>query len=48
MIQAVAQSFGAELKRIDLSDANEIERAVTAFAQSPNARLIVVVRVRHR
>jgi ABC-type uncharacterized transport system substrate-binding protein len=43
MIQAVAQSFGAELKRIDLADANEIERAVTAFAQSPNAGLIVVV-----
>src|SRR5262249_38252973 len=43
MIQAVAQSFGAELKRIDLSDANEIERAVTAIARTPNAGLIVVV-----
>jgi putative tryptophan/tyrosine transport system substrate-binding protein len=43
MIQAVAQSFGAELKPIELRDANEIERAVTAFAQSPNAGLIVVV-----
>jgi ABC-type uncharacterized transport system substrate-binding protein len=43
MIQAVAQSFGAELKRIDLADANEIERTVTAFARSPNAGLIVVV-----
>src|SRR6516165_2113270 len=43
MIQAVAQSVGAELKRVDLSDANEIERAVTAFARSPNAGLIVVV-----
>jgi putative ABC transport system substrate-binding protein len=43
MIQAVAQSFGAELKPIELRDANEIERAVTAFARSPNAGLIVVV-----
>jgi putative ABC transport system substrate-binding protein len=43
MIQAVAQSFGAELKRIDLRDANEIEHDVTAFARSPNAGLIVVV-----
>src|SRR5262249_47939846 len=43
MIQAVAQSFGAELKPIELHDANGIERAVTAFAQSPNAGLIVVV-----
>jgi putative ABC transport system substrate-binding protein len=43
MIQAVAQSLGAELKPIELRDANEIERAVTAFARSPNAGLIVVV-----
>jgi putative tryptophan/tyrosine transport system substrate-binding protein len=43
MIQAVAQSFGAELKPIELRDANEIERAVAAFAQSPTAGLIVVV-----
>jgi ABC-type uncharacterized transport system substrate-binding protein len=43
MIQAVAQSLGAELKPIGLRDANEIERAVTAFARSPNAGLIVVV-----
>ena len=43
MIQAVAQSFGAELKPIELRDANEIEPAVTAFARSPNAGLIVVV-----
>jgi putative tryptophan/tyrosine transport system substrate-binding protein len=43
MIQAVAQSFGAELKPIELRDANEIERAVTVFAQSPTAGLIVVV-----
>jgi len=43
MIQAVAQSLGAELRPIDLRDANEIERAVSAFARSPNAGLIVVV-----
>src|SRR4051812_3260922 len=43
MIQAVAQSVGVELKPIELRDPNEIERAVTAFARSPNAGLIVVV-----
>jgi putative ABC transport system substrate-binding protein len=43
MIQAVAQSLDAELKPIELRDANEIERAVTVFARSPNAGLIVVV-----
>jgi putative tryptophan/tyrosine transport system substrate-binding protein len=43
MIQAVAQSVGAELKPIELRDPNEIERTVTAFARSPNAGLIVVV-----
>ena len=43
MIQAMAQSFGAELRRIDLRDASEVERAVSAFAHSPNAGLIVAV-----
>ena len=43
MIQGLAQSLGIELKPIELRDANEIERAVTAFARSPNAGLIVVV-----
>ena len=43
MIQAVAQSLGAELKPIDLRDASEIERAVTAFARLPNGGLIVAV-----
>jgi putative tryptophan/tyrosine transport system substrate-binding protein len=43
MIQAVAQSFGAELRRIDLRDASDIERAVSAFARSPNGGLIVAV-----
>jgi putative tryptophan/tyrosine transport system substrate-binding protein len=51
MIQAVAQSFGAELKPIDLRDASEIERAVSAFARSPNGGLIATVSaaaLRHR
>jgi len=43
MIQVVAQSLGAELKPIELRDANELERAVTAFARSPNTGLIVAV-----
>jgi putative ABC transport system substrate-binding protein len=43
MIQAVAQSFGAELRPIDLPDASEIERAVTAFARSAHGALIVAV-----
>jgi putative tryptophan/tyrosine transport system substrate-binding protein len=43
MIQAVAQSFGAELKPIDLREAGEIERAVAAFAAAPNGGLIVAV-----
>jgi putative tryptophan/tyrosine transport system substrate-binding protein len=43
MIQAVGQSLGAELKPIGLRDAGEVERAVTAFAHSPNGGLIVVV-----
>jgi putative ABC transport system substrate-binding protein len=43
MIQAVAQSFGAELKLINLHDANEFERAVAAIARTPNTGLIVVV-----
>jgi putative ABC transport system substrate-binding protein len=51
MIQAVAQSLGAELTPIDLQDANEIEAAMNAFARSPNGGLIVVVSaasLRHR
>src|SRR5262245_40630052 len=46
MIQAVGQSLGVELKPIDLRGASEIERAVTAFARSPNAGLIVGVSAR--
>ena len=41
-VQAVAPSVGVELSPIDVRDAGEIERAVTAFARSPNGGLIVV------
>jgi len=40
-IQAVAPSLGVELSPIDPRDADEIERAVTAFARSANGGLIV-------
>ena len=40
-IQAAAQSLGVELRPIDLRDAGEIERDITAFAQEPNGGLIV-------
>ena len=43
IIQAVAQSSGVELSPINLRDASETERAVTAFAGSPNGGLIVIV-----
>jgi putative ABC transport system substrate-binding protein len=35
-IQSVAPSFGVEANPIDVRDAGEIERAVTAFAWPPN------------
>jgi putative ABC transport system substrate-binding protein len=40
-IQSVAPSFGVEASPIDVRDASEVERAVTAFARSPNGGLIV-------
>ena len=40
-IQSVAPSFGVELRPLNMRDASEIERAVTAFAQSSNGGLIV-------
>ena len=40
-IQAVAQSFGVELRPIDVRDAGEIERTITAFARISNGGLIV-------
>jgi putative tryptophan/tyrosine transport system substrate-binding protein len=41
-IQAVAPSFGVELSLVDVRDAPEIERAVTAFARQPSSGLIVL------
>jgi putative tryptophan/tyrosine transport system substrate-binding protein len=40
-IQSVAPSFGVELRPLDLRDANEIERDVTAFAPGSSCGLIV-------
>jgi putative ABC transport system substrate-binding protein len=41
-IQALAPSIGVEVRPIDVRDAAEIERALTAFAPGPTAGLIVV------
>jgi putative tryptophan/tyrosine transport system substrate-binding protein len=41
VIQAVAPSMGAEVTPVNMRDAGEIERAITAFARSPNGGLIV-------
>ena len=40
-IQSVAPSFGVELSPVDVRDASEIERDVTAFARRSNGGLIV-------
>jgi putative ABC transport system substrate-binding protein len=40
-IQSVAPSFGVELSPVDIRDASEIERDVTAFARGSNSGLIV-------
>ena len=40
-IQAVAPSLGVEVSPVNVRDAGEIERAVTAFARGPNGGLIV-------
>jgi putative ABC transport system substrate-binding protein len=40
-IQSVAPSFGVELSPIDVRDASEMERDVTAFARRSNSGLIV-------
>ena len=40
-IQAVAPSLRVEVSPVNVRDAGEIERAVTAFARSPNGGLIV-------
>ena len=41
VIQAVALSVGAEVTPVNVRDAGEIERAITAFARSPNGGLVV-------
>jgi ABC-type uncharacterized transport system substrate-binding protein len=41
VIQAMAPSFGVELRPIDLHDPGEIERSVAAFGRSSNGGLIV-------
>jgi len=41
-IQGVASVFGLELRPVGVRDADEIERAVTAFAREPNGGLIVL------
>jgi putative ABC transport system substrate-binding protein len=40
-IQSAASSFGMELSLVGMSDAGEIERAVTAFARAANGGVIV-------
>jgi putative tryptophan/tyrosine transport system substrate-binding protein len=40
-IQAVAPSLSVELRPVDVRQADEIERTITAFARSPNGGLIV-------
>jgi putative ABC transport system substrate-binding protein len=40
-IQSAASSFGVELSMVGMSDAGEIERAVTAFARAANGGMIV-------
>jgi putative tryptophan/tyrosine transport system substrate-binding protein len=42
-IQSVAPSLGMEVTPVNVRDAGEIERAVTAFARSSNGGLIVTV-----
>ena len=41
VIQAAAPLFGVEVRPVNMRDADEIERAVTAFARSSNGGLIV-------
>ena len=40
-IQVVAPSLGVDVRPVDVRDAREIEREITAFAQAPNGGLIV-------
>jgi putative tryptophan/tyrosine transport system substrate-binding protein len=40
-LQSVAPSFGVELSPVNMRDVGEIERAVAAFARSPNGGMIL-------
>jgi putative ABC transport system substrate-binding protein len=40
-LQAVAPSLGVELRPVDMRNAEDIERAIVAFASSPNGGMIV-------
>src|SRR5262249_25345735 len=46
VIQSVARSVGVEVSPLNLRDAGETERAVTAFARSSNGGLIVAASAR--
>ena len=51
VIQAAAPSLGVEVKPVNMRDAEEIERGVTAFARSPGGGLVVAAgpaATRHR
>ena len=48
IIQSVAPSVGVDVSAINLRDAGEIERAVAAFARSPNGGLILTSSARRR
>jgi putative ABC transport system substrate-binding protein len=41
VIQAAARSFGVDVRPVGVRDTDEIERAVAAFARSPNGGMIV-------
>jgi ABC-type uncharacterized transport system substrate-binding protein len=41
IIQSVATSAGVDVRPVNVRDAGEIERAITAFARSPNGGLIL-------
>ena len=50
-IQSIAPSFGVELRPIGVGNRDEIERAITVFAQGSNGGMIVTVSpaaIRHR
>jgi ABC-type uncharacterized transport system substrate-binding protein len=40
-LQSAAPSFGVELSPVNMRDASEIERAIAAFARSPNGGMIL-------